>query len=452
MSMNMADMWEAVADTIPDELAQIHGDGRCTYRDFESRSARLAAALRASGVGPGDKVALYLYNANEYLETVFAALKLRAVPVNVNFRYLADELHYLLANAEARAVIYHGALAARIAAVRDRLPGLSCLLQVSTTAEDEVPLLAGARAYEDFLGAHTPAERIERSPDDLLFLYTGGTTGLPKGVMWKHRDLYATLSRGFAPLGDFVPATPREIGRAALEMHALGAAPRGLAAAPLMHGMAWFSSMGNLITSGTVLSLASRSFDAHELWRLVQREKVTTCVIVGDAFARPMVRALEEAEAAGRPYDISSLFAIISGGVMWTPPFKKPFLERGVAMLIDGLGSSEAPGMGMKIHTSAADLETAKFELNPGSVVIGDDGRFLEPGSTEIGLLAVSSGIPSGYYKDSEKTAATYRVIDGVRWALPATGPPWRPTARSSCSVAVRCASTPVARRSTPKK
>jgi fatty-acyl-CoA synthase len=419
MSMSIADMWEAVADTIPDEIAQIHGDAECTYRDFETRSARLATALREAGVRAGDKVALYLFNANEYLETVFAALKLRAVPVNVNFRYLADELHYLLANAEAAVVVYHGALAERIAAVRERLPGLKCLVQVVTTDDDRVPLLAAAREYEELVAGHAPAERIERSADDLLFLYTGGTTGLPKGVMWRHGDLYTTLSRGFAPLGGFVPKTRGEFAKAAHDMHALGAAPRGLAAAPLMHGMAWFSSMGNLVTSGTVLSLASRSFDPHELWRTVQRYRVTTCVIVGDAFARPMVRALEEAEAAGQPYDISSLFAIISGGVMWTPAFKRPFLERGVAMLIDGLGSSEAPGMGMKVHTSAEDLETAKFELNPGTVVLGDDGRFLEPGSPEIGLLAVSGGIPSGYYKDDNKTATTFRVIAGVRYAIP---------------------------------
>jgi acyl-CoA synthetase (AMP-forming)/AMP-acid ligase II len=419
MTMNMADMWEAVADTIPDALAQIHGGNRCTYSAFEQRSARLAGALRSRGVGPGDKVGMFLFNANEYLETVFAALKLRAVPVNVNFRYLADELHYLLENAEAKALVYHGGLAARVQEVRGTLPDLRTFIQVATTDEDRVALLDGADEYEEILRRHDPAERIERSPDDYLFLYTGGTTGLPKGVMWKHADLYKTLSKGFAPLGDFVPSTPAEIAEAAVKMHELNAAPRGLASAPLMHGMAWFTSMGNLITAGTVLSLSNRSFDPHELWGMVEREKASTCVIVGDAFARPMVEALEEAERNGKPYDISSLFAIISGGVMWTPPYKKPFLDRGVAMLIDGLGSSEAPGIAMKVHVAGDDLTTGKFEMSADTKVVTDDGGFVEPGSEEIGMLALGSGIPSGYYKDEEKTASTFRTIDGIRYAIP---------------------------------
>jgi fatty-acyl-CoA synthase len=419
MTMNMADMWESVAATIPAELALVHGSTRRTYREFEERAARLARALQDHGIGAGDKVALYLFNAPEYLETVFAALKIRAIPVNVNFRYLADELRYLLGNADAKAVVFHGELAERVDAVRAELPGLRLLVQVETTEADRVDLLSGAAEYEDVLRRHDRAEVVERSADDFLFLYTGGTTGLPKGVMWTHGDLYKTLSRGFAPLGDFVPSTPAEIAEAAVKMHELAAAPRGLAAAPLMHGMAWFTAMGNLVTAGTVLSLSQRSFDAHELWRMVEAEKASTCTIVGDAFARPMIAALEEAEEAGRPYDISSLFAIISGGVMWTPPFKKPFLDRGVALLIDGLGSSEAPGMAMKVHTSADDLETGKFELSADARVITEDGRFVEPGSEEIGLVGLSSGIPSGYYKDEKKSGETFRTIGGVRYAIP---------------------------------
>ena len=419
MGMNFADIWETVAQTIPDCTAQIHGTTRSSYREFEDRSARLANALRHRGVGPGDKVALYLFNAPEYLETVFAALKLRAIPVNVNFRYLADELQYLLENADAKAVVYHGALASRIDEVRARLPVLRCFLQVTTTADDRVEPIADAEAYESVIDSHEPEEVIERSADDLLFLYTGGTTGMPKGVMWKHADLYKTLSRGFAALGDFVPKTTSEIKEATQRLHDLDAAPRGIAAAPLMHGMAWFSSMGNLITAGSVISLANRSFDAHELWSLVERERATTCTIVGDAFARPMVEALEEREKAGAPYDISSLFAVISGGVMWTPRFKKPLLESGVAMLIDGLGSSEAPGMAMRVDTVDSDLDTAKFELSPDTRVITEDGRFVEAGSEEIGLVALCSGIPSGYYKDADKSAETFREIDGKRYAIP---------------------------------
>jgi fatty-acyl-CoA synthase len=419
MTMNLADVWEAVADRLPDQTAQIHGEQRATYRDFESRAARLATALRQSGIGAGAKVALYLYNGNEYLETVFAALKLRAVPVNVNFRYLADELHYLLDNADAEAIVYHGALAERVQAVRERLPKLRFFVQVTGNDDDRRPLLEGARYYEDVVANSAPAERIPRSKDDLVFLYTGGTTGLPKGVMWRHSDLFVTFSKSYAPLGGFIPKTPQEAAEAAVKMNEMGAAPRSIAGAPLMHGMAWFTSMSTLVVGGTVISLPSRSFDPHELWRTLEREKASTCIIVGDAFARPMLRALEQAEAKGKPYDISSLFALISAGVMWTASNKKAFLERGIPMLIDGLGSSEATGMGMMINTASDDPTTAKFQLNPECKVITDDGRFVEPGSDEIGMLGVCAGIPLGYYKDDAKTAATFKVIDGVRYSIP---------------------------------
>jgi fatty-acyl-CoA synthase len=420
MTMNMGDMWEAVADALGDEVAQIHGERRESYREFDERAARLAAALRARGIRPGAKVAMYVYNAPEYLETCFAAFKLRAVPVNVNYRYLADELHYLLDNADAEALIYHGALAERVQAVRDRLPTLRTLVQVATAEADRVPLLPGALAYEDFVAAHAPAERIPRSPDDLVFLYTGGTTGLPKGVMWRHSDLFTVFSQGYQAIGE-VPTTLPRVAALAKQMRAVGVSGPCLAAAPLMHGMAWFTSMGRLMTGSTVVSLVKRSFDPHELWSLVQRHRVMMVVIVGDAFARPMVRALEEAEAAGQPYDISSLMVVVSGGVMWTAAYKQAFLDRGVPMLIDGLGSSEATGIGMMMTPAGSDPTTARFQLNPSTKVFTEDWREVHPGSDEVGLLAVgaASGIPIGYYKDEAKTAATFKVIGGVRYSIP---------------------------------
>ena len=420
MTMNMADMWEAVADGLGDAPALIHGEQVETYRQFDARAARLAGGLAAHGIAAGGKVAMYVYNCNEYLDTCFAALKLRAVPVNVNYRYLADELRYLLDNADAEALVYHGALAERVQAVRDRLPKLRVLVQVTTTEADRVPLLPGAIDFEAFLAAHAPAPRIARSAEDLIFLYTGGTTGLPKGVMWRHADLFRVLSQSYQAIGE-VPSTPAEAGALAVRMREAGVSGPLLAAAPLMHGMAWFTSMGRILTGSTVVSLTKRSFDAHELWRLVQQHRVAMCVIVGDAFARPMVRALEEAEAAGKPYDVSSLMVIVSGGVMWTPPYKQAFLDRGVPMLIDGLGSSEATGIGMMISMQGSDLATAKFQLNPATRVFTEDGRAVEAGSEEIGLLAVAadSGIPVGYYKDEAKSAATFKIIDGARYSVP---------------------------------
>jgi acyl-CoA synthetase (AMP-forming)/AMP-acid ligase II len=420
MTMNMADMWEAVSDALGDEPALIHGEQIQSFREFDARSARLAAGLAAHGIAAGTKVAMFVYNCNEYLNTCFAAMKLRAVPVNVNYRYLADELLYLLENADAEALIYHGALADRVAQVRARLPKLKLLIQVTTTEADRVPLLPGAIAFDAFVAAHEPAPRIARQPDDLIFLYTGGTTGLPKGVMWRHQDLFQVLSQSYQAIGE-IPSTPAEAGTLAKRMRDGGVSGPLLAAAPLMHGMAWFTSMGRVLVGSTVVSLTKRSFDAHELWQLVEQHRVAMCVIVGDAFARPMVRALEDAEAKGKPYDISSLMVVVSGGVMWTPPFKKAFLDRGVPMLIDGLGSSEATGMGMMISTAGSDLETAKFQLNPTTRVFTEDGRAVTPGSGETGLLAVAddSGIPLGYYKDDSKTAATFKVIEGKRYSFP---------------------------------
>jgi 3-oxocholest-4-en-26-oate---CoA ligase len=417
--MNLADMWEAVAAEVPDATAQIHGEDRSTYREFEARAARLAGALRAHGVGPGTKVAMYLFNAPAFLETTFAAAKLRAVPVNVNFRYLADELAYLLDNADAEVLVYHGALADRVAAVRERLPRIRCLVQVTTTDADRVPLLPGALRYEELTLAHEPAPRIPRSAEDHVFLYTGGTTGLPKGVMWTHADLFKQFSASYMAMGGEVPTTVEGVGRAARTMHEMGVAGPQIAAPPLMHGMAWFTSMSRLMTGGTVVTLTNRSFDAHELWRAVETYRVTMCVIVGDAFARPMIRALEEGEARGRAYDVASLMVIVSGGVMWTPANKTPFLQRGIGMLMDGLGSSEATGIGMMISTAGDDPALGRFMPNPGTRVLTEDGRDVVPGSGEIGLLAVTGALPQGYYKDAEKSAATFKVIDGIRYSFP---------------------------------
>ncbi len=419
MTMNLADMWEAVAAEMPDAVAQIHGDQWSTYGDFERRAAQLAGAFAEGGVGVGTKVGMYLFNAPAWLETTFAALKLRAVPVNVNFRYLADELHYLLENSDAEVLVYHGALAERVQAVRARLPRLKLLVQVTTNDDDRVPLLPGARHYEHVIAGAGPAPRVARSSEDHVFLYTGGTTGLPKGVMWTHADLFKQFSAGYMAIGGEVPTTVEGVGRAAKTMREMGVSGPQIAAPPLMHGMAWFTSMSRIMTGGTVVTLTKRSFDAHELWQAVQANRVSMCVIVGDAFARPMIRALEEAEAWGRPYDMSSLMVIVSGGVMWTPGNKKPLLDRGIGMLMDGLGSSEATGIGMMISTAGDDPALGRFMPNPGTRVLTEDGRDVVPGSGERGLLAVTGALPSGYYKDAEKTAGTFKVIDGVRYSFP---------------------------------
>ncbi|HVM40941.1 MAG TPA: acyl-CoA synthetase [Acidimicrobiia bacterium] len=417
MNEQYATYWEAIADALPDKTALVHGDVRRTWAEFDDRAARLAAGLAELGVGHDSKVAFYLYNCSEYMELAYACFKLRAVHVNVNYRYVEDELLYLLDNSDAKVLVFHGALGDRVANVRDQAPGLKAVVQV----DDGSPALDGALAYEDVIAGHDPAPRIERSGDDLYFLYTGGTTGMPKAVMWRQEALFgatmpaAYLLRGVAPM----PETPEDAARAAVSLHELGNAAVHLPASPLMHGTGFFTTLQTMTGGGACVTLTDRSFDPHELWQTVQREKVSTIAIVGDAFAKPMVRALEEAEAKDDAYDLSSVQLIISSGVMWTAPVKQALLDRGSMLLYDSLGASEGVGFAASISAPGAEVTTAKFSVGEHATVITDDGREVEHGSGEIGMLAVSGPIPSGYYKDEAKTAGTFKEIGGKKWSIP---------------------------------
>lgn len=413
---NYATGWEAVADARPDATALVHGDRRVPWRDFDDRAARLATAFAELGVRPDAKVASYLYNGPEYMEGVYAAFKARAVPVNVNYRYLADELVYLLENSDSEVLLFHGALAEHVDSARSRLPGLRAVIQV----DDGSPHLDGALAYEDLVAGHEPAPRIGRSPDDLYILYTGGTTGMPKGVMWRQGDIAgATLPAAYLICGAPMPDGPEGAGAAAATVAAAGLTPVHVPASPLMHGTGLFTTLQASTMGGTVVTLESRSFDPHELWRVVGREGVTQMAIVGDAFAKPMVAALEEAEARGEPYDLSTLRLVISSGVMWTEPVKQALMARGAFMCFDSLGSSEGVGIAAAITAPGGDAPTARFAIGEGAQVLDEAGRPVEPGSGEVGRVAVSGPIPLGYYKDPVKTAATFPTVDGVRYSIP---------------------------------
>jgi acyl-CoA synthetase (AMP-forming)/AMP-acid ligase II len=412
--INLADVWEGVAEALPDADALAHGDLVRSYSVFENRAARLATVLTDHGVGRDDKVALYLYNGPEYLEAQFAAFKVRAIPCNVNYRYVSDELAYLLQNSDASALVYDGALAPSVAAVVDRCPKLRLLVQVGAGE-----LVAGAMSYEDAISAHEPARPIERSGDDLWFLYTGGTTGHPKAVMWRHGDLVDTMAAYYAPLDRPVPTSVPEAVDVAVELHARNRTTRLLAAAPLMHGTAGVAAIQLMVQGAMVATLTGRSFDADELWEAVARHRLTLLAIVGDVFARPMLESLRRAEAAGRPHDLSSLYQILSSGVMWSAESKQELLRYRDMTLLDALGSSEGLGMGRKTTRRGEAPTTAKFRLGPNTAVMTEEGRHIEPGSDERGLLALGGPIPIGYYKDPERTAATFREIAGQRWSVP---------------------------------
>jgi fatty-acyl-CoA synthase len=416
MDWNLATAFESVCDALPDRIALIQGDRRVTWRSFDERAARIAAAFSAAGLKPNAKVASYLYNCNEYTEALYGTFKMRGVPVNVNYRYLEDELVYLLDNSDAEALLFHGSLGDQVAKIRDRAPGVKLWIQV----DDGSPRQVWAEEYEDLLARHDPIERIERSGDDLYFLYTGGTTGMPKGVMWRNEDLFGVLGDGAYPLvGLARPDTMAEVGTVAKALVDAGANRVHLPASPLMHGTGAFTSFQALFLGAAVVTLVGRHFDADELWETVQRERVTQMAIVGDAFAKPMLRALEAAEAKGTPYDVSSLELIISSGVMWSSEVKHGLMQRGRFICYDSLGSSEGVGFAGSISAPGSEQKAAKFSIGAHTKVFDDRGVEVVAGSGEVGRLAVGGNIPLGYYKDEEKSDATFLVIGGTRWSVP---------------------------------
>src|SRR5438552_1298378 len=416
MAWSLATAFESVCDALPDRIALVQGERSVSWRSFDDRAARIAAAFSAAGLKPDAKVASYLYNCNEYTEALYGTFKMRSGPVNVNCRDLEDELVYVRENADAEALLFHGSLGDQVAKIRDRAPLVKLWIQV----DDGSPHQEFAVEYEDLLARHEPMDRIERSGDDLYFLYTGGTTGMPKGVMWRNADLFGVLGDGAYPLvGKTRPDTMAEVGTVAKALVDAGANRVHLPASPLMHGTGAFTSFQALLLGAAVVTLVGRHFDAHELWETVQRERVTQMAIVGDAFAKPMLRALEEAEARGTPYDVSSLQLIISSGVMWSAEVKHGLMERGAFVCFDSLGSSEGVGFAGSISVPGSEQRTAKFAIGTHTKVFDETGAEDVPGSGKVGRLAVGGNIPVGYYKDREKSDATFLVIGGSRCSVP---------------------------------
>ncbi len=415
MDLHFATLWESIADAIGDREALVTGSTRRTWSEYDDRASRLAAALAGAGLGPDSKIGLYLCNSNEYLEAQFASMKLRGVPININYRYLDDELLYLLDNSDAEALVFHTSLGDRVARVMEKAPKVKLWIEVDDGGES-VP---GAVAYEDLIEGHDPAPRITRSSDDTYMLYTGGTTGMPKGVMYGMGGIVQTfIGLGFPVLGLGVPEI-REIPDLSAKLWKDGANVTSIPACPLMHGTgAWLGAMMPHCAGARVVMLTARSFDARELWEVAEREKATQLVIVGDAFARPMLRALEEAKAEGRPLDPSSVRFLVSSGVMWTTEVKSQLLDWRDFVLIDAMGSSEG-SMGTQITTRGNLGQTARFARDPTTKVFTEDGREVEPGSGEAGMVAAGGNLPVGYYKDEAKSEATFRSIDGVRYAFP---------------------------------
>ena len=408
---NFADVWETVADVRPRVDAVVQGPRRLSWAAFDRRADGVARRLLDAGVARQDSVAIYLYNSPEYLETTFAATKVGLVPVNTNYRYVDDELAYLWDNADAAAVVFHGAFSARAERVRPRVPGVRVWLWVD---DGSGPCPEWATPYEEAAACATGRTRAPwgRSGDDLVMLYTGGTTGMPKGVMWRQDDLFARLNS--AGYRRYPPERGLAGVRAELES---GPGSVRLPACPLMHGTGGFTANECLSEGGRVVLLEGRRYDPVELLDAIVREQVNDLVIVGDSFARPLLAVLDE--HPGR-WDLSSLFAIISSGSMWSEEVKEGLLRHHERMLlIDVFSSSEALGMGASVSSGEAARATAEFTLGPEVAVLTPDNRPVAPGSGEIGVLALGGRNPLGYYKDPAKTDTTFRVVDGVRYSIP---------------------------------
>jgi fatty-acyl-CoA synthase len=416
MEAHLATLWESFADAIGGREALVCGERRCTWRAYDDRAARLASAFAAAGLKADSKVGLYLYNGNEYLESQFAAFKLRAVPVNINYRYLDDELLYLLDNSDSEILVFHTSLGERVARVMGSAPNVKLWVEVDA-AGDAIP---GAVTYESLVDGHEPAPRIRRSESDVYMIYTGGTTGMPKGVMY---DMGALVQHfvniGFSLFSLGVPPAIGEVSDNGDELWRGSESIVSIPACPLMHatGM-WLSAMPSLCVGASVATLMGSSFDAHELWRVIEREKARQIVIVGDSFAKPMLRALEEARDAGRPYDFSELGSVVSSGAMWTSEVKQQLLDWHDWILIDVLGSTEG-GAGTHITTRDSVGATASFAMIPNTKVFTEGGREVMPGSGESGMVASGGTIPIGYFKDDVKSRATFKTIDGVRYSFP---------------------------------
>jgi 3-oxocholest-4-en-26-oate---CoA ligase len=422
MDFNLAAVHEAISERIPDRECILWRDRRLTYADVTDRSRRLGSVLRDAGLGlhtersaldpwqsGQDHVALYLHNCNEYLEAMLGAYKARTVPVNVNYRYVESELVYLFADARPRAIVYHSAFAPTLARVLPELDGVEVLLQVAD--ESAHPLLPGAVDYEAALAAALPTPPPgPLDPDDLYIVYTGGTTGMPKAVLWRQADIFAA-----------VLAAQRDAdGLASLDavLSSIENAPRYLPASPFMHGSGqWFAFVAFHYGGTVVLPDDTTRFDVRDLWATIQREGVQGLSIVGDPFARPMLAELETGA-----HDPSTLRLIASGGAPLTDEVKRRLLERlpGI-LLVDTLGSSETGAQGQTISMGSVPVrDQLTFPMTPDTRVVDDDRvRFLPECDDSIGWLAKLGPIPLGYLGDEAKTRATFPVIDGIRCSVP---------------------------------
>ncbi len=429
MEFNLAQVHDAVSQAVPERECIVWRDRRLTYAQVAERTNRLANHLLRQGLGQRtpraslaghesgqSHLACYLHNGNEYLEAMLGSYKARVAPINVNYRYVAEELSYLLTDAGAEAVIFHSAFAARLAEVRPRLPRLRVLLQVDDGTG--APLLDGAEWYEEALAAAAPTPpAVEHSPDDLYILYTGGTTGMPKGVLWRQADIFVAAMGGRNLATGAEWESLDEVVEAAINGGA-----RLLPAPPFMHGAGHWLAF-NAFAGGNTVCIQNDTvgFDADDIWRTIEREQVNILLIVGDAFGRPLVDQLEAAMAAPDAYNVSSLLMVVSGGAPLNSSIKDRWLAQlPTAMVMDAVGASETGSQMSQMSAAGKSASTGTFTPGPGAAIVSEDlSTALEAGHAETGWLAQRGRVPLGYLGDADKTDRTFPVIDGIRYAVP---------------------------------
>ena len=419
---------QAIAAAIGDREYIIQGEQRYSYAQIVERSNRLAAYLHSRGLGcrsersalaghevGQDLLGIYAYNGNEFVETLLGAFQARVAPFNINFRYVKSELQYLLADSGATALVYHAAFAPRVAEVLPDLPQLRVLIQIADDSGND--LVYGAVDYEAAIASGAAATpQVQHSPDDLYVLYTGGTTGMPKGVLWRQHDIFMTSFGGRSLYTGEAAGSLDEIVAAA----AASPGTKLMVLPPLIHGAAQWSVMTSLTMGQTVVfpSVVDH-LDADEVVRTIDRERVSAVTVVGDAMARPLLAAIEKATENGTA-DLSSLAVVASGGALLTPFVKQRLIEAlPNAMVADGVGSSETGSQMHHLSTSGA-VSTGTFNAGPDTFVAAEDlSSILPPGHDGDGWLAQRGYVPLGYKGDAAKTAKTFPVIDGVRYAIP---------------------------------
>ena len=411
MEFNLADLFEAAVDAYPEREYLVADGKRRTYAEMEARANQLAHHLAAQGIGPGDHVGIYAYNSVEWVETAWAVFKLRAIWININYRYVKDELRYLLTNADLQALVYQREFSPLVAALLPELPQLRHVIVIEDGSDAEPA--AGCGRLRGRAGRRVGRARLRAaSADDLYILYTGGTTGMPKGVVWRHEDVFYALGGGTDPVTNERMTDPAQM----VAKGANGGLVH-LPVAPLMHGATQWCVMGQSFVGSKIVLMAK--FDPHEVWRLVGDEKVNSVMITGDAMGKPLIESLDD---EGTDHDLSSLLAVVSSAALFSAPVKDQFFERLPNLVItDAIGSSEGGNNGMTVVTAGntAMKSGPTVHLLGETVVFDENLDPVEPGSGVIGKIARSGDIPLGYYNDPKKTAEVFIQVRGTRYVMP---------------------------------